>query len=63
MVIVIVLPFLKFVVEQVDVIADAVLVEELLELTSLSTRSVASRNYCRGTSPLSFAPKKKSPHN
>jgi hypothetical protein len=32
MVIVIVLPFLKFVVEQVDVVADAVLVEELVEL-------------------------------
>jgi hypothetical protein len=32
MVIVIVLPFLKLVVEQVDVVADPVLVEELVKL-------------------------------
>ena len=37
MVIVIVLPFLKFVVEQVDVVADAVLVEELVKLLFIDT--------------------------
>jgi len=36
-VIVIVLPFLKLVVEQVDVVADAVLVEELVKLLFIDT--------------------------
>ena len=37
MIIVIVLPFLKLVVEQVDVVADAVLVEELVKLLFIDT--------------------------
>jgi hypothetical protein len=37
MIIVIVLPFLKLVVEQVDVVANAVLVEELVKLLFIDT--------------------------
>ena len=36
-VIIIVLPFAKFVVEQVDIITDAVLVEELVKLLFIDT--------------------------
>ena len=48
-VIVIVLPFAKFVVEQVDIIADAVLVEELVKLLlvdAVRTFDLAIQTWC-----------------